>query len=701
MQYKKISARGGSVFGGKNNPDKLFNPQSIVIVGASNKKGKIGTILADNILKLGYRGKLYFVNPSYKLLKLKRCYADVASIGKSVDLAIVAVPAKFVLDVVKESAPFVKNFIIISAGFGEIGAEGVKREQELAKLAQKHGLNILGPNCLGFLAPRAKLNASFASGMPPRGNVAFVSQSGALAVALMDMAKQEQLGFSYVISVGNKMQLDEAELLEFLARDKETKVIGMYLEGIKDGAKFIAAAQKVSKLKPIVILKAGKTEKAQHAISSHTGALAGSDAIMDVAFARAGVIRANDLEEFVNFLGFASLSELPKNQEMVVITNAGGVGVLTTDAFADKHVTLAEFSAKQKTSLQQHLPPEASVENPVDLLGDAQEDRYADVLQEVGRQNYGAVLAVLTPQDQTPVLKVAKTLIELKGQVRPVLTAVFVGGQKVKHEIEELKKAGIYNFATPELAVRTLDVFFAWQEKRKEKIVNARLVSSREKQKKAQMIVQKALKQKRKALLFMEAAKLFELYGVSAPATFVAAAKLPTNVQFPVVVKVDSDTVLHKSDKQGVILNVKDDQELQAAVANIRANFPGEQIIVQRMHARQTELILGLKRDPIFGTVVVAGLGGIYAEVLKAVDFYLAPMSRKEIENKLLTSKIGFLFAGARGQAKYDLAELAGIIEALMVLAKDVREIREVDVNPLFVYNSGTPAVAADIKIVF
>ena len=685
----------------KNQLEKLFNPQSVVIVGASNKKGKIGTILTDNILKLGYKGKLYFVNPNYSVLKFKRCHESISKMGKKVDLAIVAVPAKFVFDVVNDGKENVKNFIVISAGFGEIGLEGVKREQALAALAKKHDLNILGPNCLGFLAPKNKLNASFASGMPPRGNVAFISQSGALAVALMDMANQEELGFSYVISVGNKMQIDESQLLEFLAKDKETKVIGMYLEGISDGAKFIATAQKVSKQKPIVILKAGKTAKAQHAISSHTGALAGSDIIADVAFERAGVIRANNLEEFVAFLGFAACTEAPKNKKTVAVTNAGGVGVLTTDAFENKKIELVEFSQKQKESLKQLLPSEASVENPIDLLGDAQEDRYIQVLKEISKDNYSAVLAILTPQDQTPVLKIAEALIWMKEDFKPVLGAVFVGGQKVRREIEKLKKAGIYNFKTPELAVKTLDVFYVWQEKTKEKKSVSRLSSNKERQKKALKIVQTAIAKKRKALLFSEAAKLFELYGIKSPVTFVAGKTLPKNVIYPVVAKVDSDTVLHKSDKQGVILNIKDENELKVAIKSLRSNFAREQIIVQRMHAKQAEIILGFKRDEIFGTVVLAGIGGIYAEVLKTVDFYLAPMNRKEIETKILDSKLSFLFKGVRGQAKYDLGELADAIEALMFLAKDIKEISEVDVNPLFIYNTGESAVAADIKIIF
>ncbi|EKE19423.1 MAG: hypothetical protein ACD_9C00022G0001, partial [uncultured bacterium] len=421
----------------KNKLESLFLPESIAIVGASNKKGKVGTVIADNISKLGYKGRIYYVNPSYKILKLKRCYDSLGEINKNIDLAIVSVPAKFVLDVVKDGMKVTKNFVIISAGFSEIGKEGAQREKELYELARKNDLNILGPNCLGFIVPKNKLNASFAGGMPNAGNIAFVSQSGALAVALMDKANGEQIGFSHVISIGNQMQLDESELLEYLANNKETKVIGMYLEGIKNGEKFLEVAKRVSKIKPIVILKAGKTEKAQQAISSHTGALAGSDEIVDVAFEKAGVIRANDLDEFFDLLTLISFTDAPRNNKVAVVTNAGGAGVLTTDAFKNKKIVLAELPAKIKAEIKSKLPMEASVENPIDLLGDADEVRYDDALKIVG-SNVGTIISVLTPQQQTPVEKISKVIFENK--IKNVVTAaVFIGGTRVAGAIHFLR----------------------------------------------------------------------------------------------------------------------------------------------------------------------------------------------------------------------------------------------------------------------
>ncbi|HOF42469.1 MAG TPA: CoA-binding protein, partial [Candidatus Moranbacteria bacterium] len=304
----------------KNSLKSLFNPASIAIVGASGKKGKIGNIIMENIMKLGYGGDVFLVNPSCKFIKFKRCHPSLGSIGKKVDLAIICVPAKFVIDVVKNGAKNAKNFVIISAGFSETGKEGAKREKELLAIAKKNNINILGPNCLGFIVPKIGLNASFAAGMPDAGNIAFVSQSGALAVGFMDKAKEEHLGFSSVISIGNKMQLGESELLEYLAEDRETKVIGMYLEGIKDGKNFSEIAKKVSAKKPIVILKAGKTAKAQQAISSHTGALAGSDEITSAVFEKIGIMRADNLDEFFDLLQLISFTDAPKSNNVAVVT---------------------------------------------------------------------------------------------------------------------------------------------------------------------------------------------------------------------------------------------------------------------------------------------------------------------------------------------------------------------------------------------
>lgn len=684
----------------KNNLQSLFNPQSIAIVGASNKKGKVGTVIADNVSKLGYKGRIYYVNPSYKILKLKRCYPTLAAINKKVDLAVVSVPAKFVLDVVKEGMKVTKNFVVISAGFSETGSEGAVREKQLLDFAKKNKLNILGPNCLGFIVPKEKLNASFAGGMPSKGNIAFVSQSGALAVALMDKARIENIGFSNVISIGNQMQLDEAELLEYLATDKETKVIGMYLEGIKSGTRFLEVAARVSKLKPIVILKAGRTEKAQHAISSHTGALAGSDEIVDTAFEKAGVIRAENLEEFFDLLTLVSFTDAPKNEKVVIVTNAGGVGVLSSDAFKSKEIVLAEVPAKIKSQIKSQLPGEASVENPIDLLGDADEKRYDDALILLGR-SFGTIIPVLTPQQQTPVEKITEVILDRRKSGVSMAT-VFVGGDRVAHAIKVLKENGIPNFADPARAVAAIDKYAKWEKLRKVKDKSKMAARSASRAKAVGETFKKVKAEKRSALLFAEAAGIMQKYSISSGEFWSVdgKGKVPEISTFPLVAKIDSDKVLHKSDRQGVILNIKNQSELESAVQTLRDNFKGEKILIQPMQSKQIELILGIKKDEVFGPVIVYGLGGIYTEVFKMVNFMLPPMGHEQIKQNVLASKIGFLFAGARGQAAYGLEEFTAILEGLMAFAMENKEVAGLDINPLFIYNDGRKASAVDIKII-
>jgi acetyltransferase len=686
----------------KQKYENLFNPSSIAIVGASNKQGKVGTVITENITKLGFKGKIYFVNSSYKILKFKKCYPTLDAIEKSIDCAIVAVPARFVAQVVRDGSKNVKNFVVISAGFSEIGAQGKKLEKELEKIAKEKKVNILGPNCLGFINPFARLNASFAGGMPSEGNIAFVSQSGALAVALADRAKNEQIGFSHIISVGNKMQLDEAELLEFLACDKNTKVIGMYLEGIRNGKKFLAVAERVSKIKPIIILKAGKTEKSQKAISSHTGALAGSDEIMDIAFEKCGVIRAIDLAEFFDLLNLISFTDSLKDNRVAVITNAGGAGVLTTDAFLKKEIVLADFNEKFKKTLGQFLPAEGSVENPIDLLGDAMENRYRETFEKIRKEKVGAVIAILTPQQQTPVLKIAQEIIAFKNSTKQLVISIFIGGEKIKEAILFLKKNGVPNFGNPDSAIRALDKYYRWTIfSKKKKRLNFSSLNLERKQKNEE-IINNAKRQGRSALFFAEAAEIMKSYGIMSGEYFVVLAgkKIPELENFPVVLKIDDDKVLHKSDKQALILNIQNQQELLAAVSKLKKAFPTSQMLIQTMQTKQVEIILGIKLDPIFGPVIVYGLGGIYTEVFKMVDFMLLPVSRENIAENILKSKLKFLFTGERGQKAYNLEEFTRTILGLVEFATECKNISEFDINPLFIYNDGTIALAVDIKII-
>ncbi|MFZ2189130.1 MAG: acetate--CoA ligase family protein [Candidatus Moraniibacteriota bacterium] len=685
------------------NLEKLFNPQSIAIVGASQEVGKVGTVIAKNILELGYAGKVFLVNPKYDQISNTKCYHKLTDVEGEVDLVIMAIPAKFVVSEIRENVSKTKNFVIISAGFSEMGEEGKLREAELLQLAKENDLNILGPNCLGFIIPKLKLNASFASGLPEAGNIAFVTQSGALAVALTDLAKAEKIYFSKIVSIGNKMNIAETEMLEYLEKDEDTAVIGMYLEGIEDGVEFMKIANRVSKTKPIVILKAGKTERSQKAIASHTGALAGSDEIMNVAFRKAGVLRAKDLEEFFNLIGFISHNKKMVKNKIAVVTNAGGLGVLTTDAFSQKEIVLAELGEKTKQALRGILPEESSVENPIDLLGDAKEDRYKKVLQIIEKDSeIGAIICLLTPQDQTPVEKIARVITRFNTKSEKTIVASFVGGKKVEKGIKKLRTENIFNFAFPESAVSVLDAYYRWNSKEGDCDENFSGNVNQWRKDQIGTFINFARAENRHALYFSESRKIMDMYGIKTVDAYEICAgdELPAHNNFPVVLKVDSDAVLHKTDKQGLILNLRNQIELEMAFQKMRSNFPGARLIIQPMLGRDMEIILGIKRDANFGPVIVYGLGGIYTEIFKLAEMIIPPFSKEAIEKSLREGKLGFLFRGVRGQKAYNVSELAQIILALGEFSQEADGVTEFDINPLLVYNNGNEAVGVDVKII-
>ncbi|MCD6149884.1 acetate--CoA ligase family protein [bacterium] len=714
----------------KNNLKTFFNPRSIAIVGVTEKEGKVGNVVAKNILNIGYGGEVFLVNPKHKELFGRRCYSSLEEINEKVDLAIIIIPAKFVNNTIKNAADKVKNFAIISAGFSEMGEKGKKRENELAKLAEKNNLNILGPNCLGFINPKIKLNASFAGGMPEMGNIALISQSGALAVGFMDAAEKEGIKFSNLISIGNKARINETDLIKYFSGDESTKAIAVYIEGIKNGREFMKITEKVSAKKPIIILKAGKTEKARKAIVSHTGALAGSSEIINAVFEKAGILRADNLENFFDLIKLASNSSISKNKEAIIITNAGGPGVLTADAFGGKEIKLAKIGDKTKKELKSFLPDESSVENPIDLLGDAQEDRYKKTLKIASQENAGMIICVLTPQDQTPCEKIAHEIIDFKNKTGKTTITVFIGGKKIIKALDILRENNIPNFSFPEKAVKVLDKYYKWSACDASALIQKEKIN-KERQEKTLDIIEKAKAENRDALLFSEAKEIMDLYGISVVKAVnldsrrslsagladgndiegtensidkekngIIANENDMEVKFPVAVKVDSDKILHKTDRQGVILNIKNQEELKVAIGKMEDSFPGENIIIQPMLEIQTELILGIKKDAVFGPIIVCGLGGIYTEIFKTVEFFIPPMNTEKIKKRLAKSKLGFLFKETRGQKSYNIENLAGIILKLAQLAIEIREIKEFDINPLLIYNNGKETKAVDIKII-
>jgi acetyltransferase len=686
----------------KQNYLQLFKPNSIAIVGASSTKGKVGNMIAKNITSHNYKGDVFFVNPKHTKVLGNKAYKSIADIGQVIDCAIIVVPGKFVEGVINESLDFCKNFVVISAGFGETGFEGHNREMSLKKLAQDKDINILGPNCLGFLTTEIGLNASFAEGLPKEGHTAIISQSGALAVAIMDKARAENIGFSYVVSIGNKMHIGAAELIEYFRKDENTDTIALYLEGVDRGQLFLKAVSSAVKSgKKVIVLKAGKTQAAQEAIALHTGSLAGSDDIFTAALDKVGAIRANSMSEFFALVRFADhYKDIADGHAKIgIITNAGGPGVLATDVVAGE-VTLemSKLTDNTRVTLAKKLPEAASVHNPVDLLGDAMLDRYEISIKKlINDKTVDLILVLLTPQDQTPVNDIAKIIIQLQQQTKKIIITSFIGGERVKEAIEQMNEGGILHFDSPRTALSAVSAFI-----KKRKIYKiTKKISDDVRFNIVRDILDQATE--RKSLYFEECSDIAKQYHIPISKFWDVTDGLDSKnkIQYPCVVKVDNPNVLHKTDRGGVLLHINTLRELDDARKILLKKFkePGTRIVVQPMLKIKTELIIGLKRDSVFGVVVVAGLGGIYTEIFKKVNFYITPISRQEIKEILVNGALSFLFSGERGEESYNLESITEIIYNLAIIGEENPRIAAIDINPLLVYNDDSLDVAVDFKI--
>ena len=687
---------------GKQKLSQLFKPRSIAVVGASSTEGKVGNMIAKNVLAHDFAGDVYFVNPKRTQILNQQCYASVSAIAKKVDCTIIVVPAQYVEDVVRDAAGSCKNFVVISAGFGESGPVGHNREVQLGLLAKELGVEILGPNCLGFLTPSIGLNASFAEGLPDDGSVAFVSQSGALAVALMDKARADHIGFSMVVSIGNKMQIGAAEVIAYLIDDPGTKVIALYLEGVVRGAYFLDMLAKAHKSgKKVIVLKSGRSEQAQQAIALHTGSLAGGDEIFSAALEKVGAIRAETMEELFSLILLgAYFDEDQQRKNIAIVTNAGGPGVLATDIVAElSSITMSSLTQETKKKLQKKLPTAASVHNPVDLLGDADIARYEDALTIVLKdENVDVVLVLLTPQDHTPIDAVAQLLVEIQQKTKKMIIASFIGGDRVENAVQYMRENTILHFTTPQRALSALSSFA--REKKISSFAQKRIDIKR------RDAVKKVIDQGREqgGLFFADVVKIAKIYDIPVArfADITDGLSARSHIKYPCVAKIDNPKVLHKTDRGGVVAAIKTLSELDQARKVLLRKFPekNSRVIIQPMLPIKTELIIGMKRDPIFGVVVVAGLGGIYVEVFRAVDHYIAPLTFSEIKKNLVHGALQFLFDGTRGEECYNSDMIAKVIHMLALMGQENPEIMAIDINPFLVYNDDTADVAVDFKII-
>jgi acetyltransferase len=690
--------------------ESLFTPQSIAIIGASRTPGKVGHDIVANLINGGFAGTIVPVNPSAKEILTIPCYENLSSYGKKIDLSIIAVPKKLVKDAVKSSLNGGAGaIIVITAGFKEIGAEGAELEREIADLCKNRNVRLLGPNCLGLINTDHNMNASFAGQMPLKGAISIFSQSGALSTAILDLFTGRHLGLSKIISIGNKADISEVDLLRVLARDEKTKVIIGYLEDIISGDEFVKSADEAASRKPVVILKSGTTAAGQKAASSHTGVLAGAETAYGAAFKRSGVIRADTFEAFFDYATAFAMQPLPQGNRVLIITNAGGPGTMAADAVEKAGMRVAQLDRNAATALKNKLPTAASVGNPIDVLGDADPERYVAALRAAQNdRDVDAIIIILTPQAMTKPAETARAVAKNLTGEKPVVVS-FMGGSSIMPGREELSAAGLPDYDSPERAVGALKAMYeyaAWR-KRPPRMVTRFRVNRR----RVERIITRRLRTGRLQIGEVKAKDILRAYGFQVPDGFLAttsqeAVEIATRVGYPVAMKIVSPDIVHKSDLGGVRLNVPNSEMVLDAfdlmILRISQHVPDafiEGVYIEKMLDRGLEIIIGMTRDRQFGPMLMFGLGGIFVEVMKDVTFYLAPITQEEAIQMLKSTRSYEILEGKRGQKGVDLVAIATGLQRISQLTTDFPQIAELDINPFIVGEVGTEPVVADARI--
>lgn len=700
----------------QKNLETIFNPKSVAIVGTNKVKGTVPHDILESILKADYNGIVFPVSPKESSIKGIKAYKYVVDVPDDIDLAILVFPSSVCHMALEQCGQKgIKSVIIISAGFKEVGGKGLEREKHLIEIARKYDMSFIGPNCLGVIntAPDILLNASFAREMPETGNIGFLSQSGALCTAVLDYAQAKHIGFSKFISFGNKADISEIDLLYYLMNDDETKVILMYLEEISDGKALISAAQDVihESGKPILIIKSGRTEEGASAAASHTGSLAGADDICDAAFEQAGIIRCDNIDEMFNKAIAFAYQPAPRSEKVAIITNAGGPGVLTTDAAISNGLKLAKFSEETTKILKKALPATANIKNPVDVIGDARADRYTVAIQAAfNDEDVAGVFVILTPQSMTDIDTIAEEVTKIaKGQTKPIY-ASFMGEKDVASGIDILQRHKIPHYILPESMCSAFQVVYTFNKVIKKTSYKASVLDDIQRGE-ANKLMEKVMSNGRTFIPEVETINILRTYGLPVPQGKLAstedeAVKVADKIGYPVVMKVVSDQVLHKSDVKGVELNLKSAQEVRDAYQRIHDNVTALQpdasitgIYVIKMITGSEEVILGIKRDPSFGPVLMFGLGGIFVEVFRDISFGVPPLSYEEARNMIEKTRAYKILKGTRGRSPRDIDKIIDALIRLGQLAIDYPQIKELDINPLFVLDEGQGSVIGDARM--
>jgi acetyltransferase len=698
--------------------DKIFNPKSVAVIGASDEKDTVGYALMKNFTELGFSGKVYPVNIRKTEILGLTAYPSVEQIPEPVDLAVIATPAKTVPDILQQCAKTgIKGIIIISAGFKEIGTEGKALENKITQIKNQYNLRIIGPNCLGIIRPSINLNATFMNKVPKPGNIAFISQSGALGSAILDWAIDQNIGFSNFVSIGSMIDVDFGDLIDYFGTDPKTRSILMYIEGLTEARKFLSAARHFARTKPIIVVKAGKYTESAKAAASHTGSLTGEDNIYDAAFKRAGIVRVEEIADLFNAAEVLGTQPLPKGPNLAIITNAGGPGVMATDALIAKNGQLAKLNQKTMEYLDTILPHYWSKGNPIDILGDAKADRYKTVLEAcLNDQNVDGILIIYTPQAVAEPIQIAKSLTELcknrEYQNKTILTS-FMGYGTVEEANRTFNKNNIPTYATPEQAIKTY--MHMYQYKRNLELLyetpEELPVDATPPKRPIMVILRNAATENRELLTEPEAKKLLEYYNFPVIKTCVAttpeeAVALANQIGYPVVLKILSPQITHKTEAGGVILDINTDKKVKEAYHQIIQNAKEydstaeiQGITVQKMIKKQGyEVILGAKTDPLFGPVILFGMGGIGVELFKDFSLALPPLNRTLVRRMMEETKVYQLLKGYRNVPPANIKLLEETIVQFSQLLIEFPQIKEIDINPLFI--NAEEAFAFDARII-
>ncbi len=693
--------------------EKIFRPRTIAAIGASDQKRTVGNALINNLLRGDFEGRVYPVNPGHPTIAGLTSYRKVQDIPDTIDLAIIATRARLVLRIVEQCGKAgVGGLLILSAGFSETGAAGKRMYHEIFRLAKEYNMRVVGPNCLGFINPSIGLNASFASGMALPGKIAFISQSGALCTSILDWSIDQRVGFSHFVSIGSMVDVDFADLIDYFGKDPNTSSILIYLEGLKDARRFMSAARAFARNKPIILLKSGKSEAGARASLSHTGALAGNDAAYQAAFQRAGILQVDTIQQLFDMAQALALQPLPRGNRLAIVSNAGGPGVLATDFLVGTDGQLAHLSPETMERLNQVLPSHWSHNNPIDVLGDADPERYKEAIQAcLDDENVDAILVILTPQDVTDPVEVAKVFIAEKKD-KPMF-ACWMGEQEVKAGREILEEGKIPNYRYPESAV---DVFLRMDQYTR----NLELLyetppdvpeSMHFEKAEAKDLVRKIINAGRFQLTEQEAKQLLNYYDIPTPPAKVVqspteAARYACEVGFPVVMKIASQDIGHKTDIGGVVLDIESENTVREAfetiISNARENCPDaiiEGVRVEKMIDKKYELLVGTKKDATFGPVIVFGSGGVLVELYKDTKMGLPPLNMALARRMIEETRVYKLLQGYRGMPAVDIKAVQFLLVKFAYLLMDLPEIQEIDINPYVIDEVGGLALDAHVVL--